>query len=143
LEHIDQFLRELGINEWFVALNVDDDFNACEIFSDLGDAVCAARVLGRGGRESKGATAAASAAPAAAAGPAAAGASTAGSTTLIAGTIVVSTTAVTANSIILITAQSGTVTGNLKISARTAGTSFTILSTVLTDTPLVGWLIIN
>ena len=74
---------------------------------------------------------------------AAAGASTAGSTTLIAGTIVVSTTAVTANSIILITAQSGTITGSLKISARSAGTSFTILSTVLTDTPLVGWLIIN
>lgn len=67
----------------------------------------------------------------------------AGSNVLVAGTVTVSTTAVTANSIILLTAQSGTITGSLKISARTSGTSFTILSTVLTDTANVGWLIIN
>jgi hypothetical protein len=66
-----------------------------------------------------------------------------GSNVLVAGTVTVSTTAVTANSIILLTAQSGTITGSLKISARTSGTSFTILSTVLTDTANVGWLIIN
>ena len=66
-----------------------------------------------------------------------------GTATLVAGTIVVNTTAVTANSIILLTAQSGVNTGVLKISARTAGSSFTILSTAVTDTAVVGWFIIN
>lgn len=57
--------------------DVDDiDDNASERSASVVSASDAARVLGRGGRESKGATAAASAAPAAAAGPAAAGAST-------------------------------------------------------------------
>jgi len=68
----------------------------------------------------------------------------AGTATLVAGTIVVSTTAVTASSIILLTAQdTGVSTGNLRVSAKSAATSFTILSTSLTDTCTVGWLIIN
>jgi hypothetical protein len=67
----------------------------------------------------------------------------AGTATLVAGTAVVSTTAVTANSIILLTAQSGVSTSVVKISARTPGTSFTILAAGLSDTAVIGWLIIN
>lgn len=67
-----------------------------------------------------------------------------GTATLVAGTIVVSTTAVTATSIILLTAQdTGISTGNLRVSARTAATSFTILSTSAADTCAVGYIIIN
>lgn len=67
-----------------------------------------------------------------------------GVSTLVAGTVVVNTTAVTANSRILLTYQSlGTITlpSSLGVSARTAGTSFTISSAALTDTSVVGWLI--
>lgn len=67
-----------------------------------------------------------------------------GTATLVAGTVVVSTTAVTANSRIFLTAQSlGTVTvgQGLAVSARTAGTSFTITSGNAVDTSVVGWLI--
>jgi hypothetical protein len=72
----------------------------------------------------------------------------AGTATLVAtvggSTIVVSTTAVTASSIILLTAQDGGISvGNLRVSARAAATSFTILSTSATDTCPVGWVIIN
>jgi len=54
-----------------------------------------------------------------------------GTATLVAGTVTVSTTAVTANSRIFLTAQSlGTVSvgQGLAVSARSAGTSFTVLS---------------
>lgn len=67
-----------------------------------------------------------------------------GTATLVAGTVVVSTTAVTANSRIFLTAQSlGTVTigQGLAVSARTAGTSFTITSGSAVDTSVVGWII--
>ena len=63
-----------------------------------------------------------------------------GIATLAAGTVVVNTTAVTANSRIFLTPQeTGALTGILRVSARTAGTSFTILSSVNTDTAVVAW----
>lgn len=65
-----------------------------------------------------------------------------GVATLVLGTVVVTNTRVTANSRIQLTAQTlGTVTvpQALAISARTAGTSFTILSSNLTDTSVVAW----
>jgi hypothetical protein len=71
---------------------------------------------------------------------------TSGAATLVAGTVVVSTTKVTANSRIQLTAQSlGTIVipAALAVSARTAGTSFTILSSDLTDTSVVAWTIIE
>jgi len=69
-----------------------------------------------------------------------------GTATLVLGTLVVSTTAVTANSRIFLTAQSLgniTVPAALAVSARTAATSFTILSSDLTDTSVVGWMIVE
>lgn len=69
---------------------------------------------------------------------------TMGVVTLSAGTATVSTTAVTASSRIFLTAQSlGTVTvgQGLAVSARSAGTSFTILSGNVADTSVVAWLI--
>lgn len=69
-----------------------------------------------------------------------------GVATLVAGTVVVSNTRVTANSRIRLTAQSlGTVAvpSALGISARTAGTSFTILASALTDTSVVAWEIVE
>lgn len=71
---------------------------------------------------------------------------TSGTVTLVAGTAVVTTASVTANSRIFLTAQSlGTVTvgQGLAISARTAGTSFTIKSESATDTSVVAWLIVE
>jgi len=65
-----------------------------------------------------------------------------GTSTLAAGTVVVPNTSVTANSRIFITAQSlGTVSvpSAYGVSARTAGTSFTILASVATDTSVVAW----
>lgn len=65
-----------------------------------------------------------------------------GVATLVGGTVVVSTTKVTANSRIFLTAQSlGTITvgQGLAVSARTAGTSFTILSQSALDTSVVAW----
>ncbi len=68
----------------------------------------------------------------------------AGTATLSSGTITVNTTAVTANSIILITVQeTGTQNGRLRVSARTAGTSFTITSSDASDNCVVAWQIIN
>lgn len=67
---------------------------------------------------------------------------TMGVVTLVAGTATVSTTKVTANSRIFLTAQSlGTVTlgQGLAVSARSAGTSFTILSQSAVDTSVVAW----
>jgi hypothetical protein len=65
-----------------------------------------------------------------------------GVSTLVAGTVVVPNTSVTATSRIQLTAQSlGTVTAPkaLAVSARVAGTSFTILSADPTDTSVVAW----
>jgi hypothetical protein len=70
----------------------------------------------------------------------------AGVAAMVLGTVVVATTRVTANSRIQLTAQSlGTVTAPkaLAVSARTPGTSFTILSSDLTDTSPVAWVIIE
>jgi hypothetical protein len=69
-----------------------------------------------------------------------------GTATLAAGTVTVNTTAVTANSRIFLTAQTSGVSGTpgaLRISARTAGTSFTILSSSGTDTSVAAWHIVE
>lgn len=67
-----------------------------------------------------------------------------GTVTLAAGTATVNTTAVTANSRIFLTAQtSGAAPGALRVSARVAGTSFTITSTSGTDTSSVAWMIVE
>lgn len=68
---------------------------------------------------------------------------TMGVATLTAGTVTVNTTKVTANSRIFITVQGGTLTnvGSTYISARTAGTSFTITSTNILDASTVAWFI--
>jgi len=66
----------------------------------------------------------------------------AGVATLVAGTVTVANTSVTATSRIKLTVQSlGTVTrpAAVGISARTAGTSFTIMSGDVTDTSVVYW----
>lgn len=63
-----------------------------------------------------------------------------GLATLVGGTVVVVTTAVTANSRIFLTPQETALfTGSLRVSARAVGVSFTILSTVGTDTATVAW----
>jgi hypothetical protein len=65
-----------------------------------------------------------------------------GTAVLVAGTVTVNTTAVTANSRIFLTAQTtGAAPGALRVSAVTAGTSFTITSTSATDTSTVAWVI--
>lgn len=67
-----------------------------------------------------------------------------GVATLVAGTVVVNTAAVTANSRILLTGQNSSgAPGELSVSARTAGTSFTITSSSGTDTRAVGWIIVQ
>jgi hypothetical protein len=69
---------------------------------------------------------------------------TLGRSTLVAGTVVVSTTKVTASSEIFVTIQSAAGTlGTVYISARTAGTSFTITSTSALDTSIVAWFIVE
>lgn len=70
----------------------------------------------------------------------------AGTATLTAGTVTVNTTAITASSIVFLTVQSlGTVTvaSALSVGTITAATSFVINSAVLTDTSVIGWMIIN
>jgi hypothetical protein len=65
-----------------------------------------------------------------------------GVATLVGGTVVVSTTAVTATSRVFLSGQSlGTVTAPsaLIVSARTPGTSFTILASQATDTSVIAW----
>ena len=63
-----------------------------------------------------------------------------GVATLVAGSVVVSNTSVTANSRIFLTSQSdGGAPGFLRVSARTAGTSFTITSSSGTDTSVVAY----
>jgi hypothetical protein len=70
---------------------------------------------------------------------------TMGTATLVAGTVTVSTTKVTANSRIFLTVNGGTLTniGSTYISARTAGTSFTISSTNILDASDVAWIIVE
>lgn len=70
---------------------------------------------------------------------------TMGTATLSGGTIVVSTNKVTANSRIFITVNGGTLTnvGSTYVSARSAGTSFTISSTNILDASNVAWLIVE
>lgn len=70
---------------------------------------------------------------------------TMGVATLVGGTVVVNTTKVTANSRIFLTGEGGNIVnlGSYSVSARTAGTSFTILSSNILDTNTVGWIIIE
>lgn len=67
-----------------------------------------------------------------------------GVATLVAGTVTVSNTTITANTRIFLTHQnnSGTV-GFVTVSARTASTDFTILSSSATDTSDIAWLLIE
>jgi imidazolonepropionase-like amidohydrolase len=68
----------------------------------------------------------------------------AGVATLVAGTVTVNTTAVTANSRIQLTGQAdGGTPGFQRVSARVAGTSFTITSSNAADTSQVAWLIVE
>ncbi|MHB8739380.1 MAG: hypothetical protein ACYC9D_12450 [Candidatus Dormibacteria bacterium] len=67
-----------------------------------------------------------------------------GVSTLVAGSVVVANTSVTANTRIFLTKQtSGTTTAPVEVSARTAGTSFTISTGSNTDTAVVAWLLIE
>lgn len=67
-----------------------------------------------------------------------------GLATLVGGSVVVATTAVTANSRIQITSQAdGGTPGWLRVSTRTAGTSFTITSSSGSDTSTVAWFIVE
>lgn len=63
--------------------------------------------------------------------------------TLSGGTVTVSNTTVTASSIIYVTGQNCSSCGAYYISAKTAGTSFTITSTNASDASTVAFLIIN
>ena len=67
-----------------------------------------------------------------------------GTIALTAGAATVSTTAVTASSRIFLTNQAlGGTAGFLRVSARTAGTSFTITSSSGTDTSTIAWMIVD
>ncbi|WP_298561395.1 hypothetical protein [Streptomyces luteogriseus] len=71
---------------------------------------------------------------------------TSGAATLVAGTVTVATDKVAANSRIQLTVQSlGTVTSPkaIGVTARVAGTSFTITSADATDTSVVAWQIVS
>jgi hypothetical protein len=62
-----------------------------------------------------------------------------GVATLVAGTVTVSNTSVTASSRIMLTGQDNNVTGALRVSARTAGTSFVITSSAAGDSGVVAY----
>lgn len=67
-----------------------------------------------------------------------------GTAVLVAGTVTVSTTAVTANSRIFLTNQAaGGTPGFLRVGTKTAGTSFTIVSSSNTDTSTIAWFIVE
>lgn len=67
-----------------------------------------------------------------------------GTATLSSGTVTVNTTAVTASSIIFLTVQeTGTQNGRMRVSAKVAGTSFTITSSDSGDNCVVAYQIIN
>ena len=71
---------------------------------------------------------------------------TMGVATLVAGTVTINTTKVTTNSRIQLTIQSiGTVTVPtvIGVTARTAGTSFTITSANVLDTSTIAWMIVE
>lgn len=70
---------------------------------------------------------------------------TMGTATLVGGTVVVNTTKVTASSRIFLETQGGTITniGTLYVSARTAGTSFTVSSSNVLDASTVAWIIME
>lgn len=70
-------------------------------------------------------------------------AATSGTATLANSVVTVNTTAVTANSRIYLTPQANTVTGALRVSARTPGTSFQITSSVATEAGAVAWMIVE
>jgi hypothetical protein len=63
-----------------------------------------------------------------------------GVSTLVGGTVTVANTSVTANTVIMALCQTpGGTPGFLRVSARVASTSFTLLSSSGTDTSVVGW----
>jgi hypothetical protein len=62
-----------------------------------------------------------------------------GIATLSGGTVIVANTSITANSRIFLTAQDNNTTGTLRVSARTASRSFTIQSSVSTDSGVVAY----
>jgi hypothetical protein len=67
-----------------------------------------------------------------------------GASVLVGGTVTVSNTSVTANTRIFLTCNTpGGTPGFLRVSARTAGTSFTILSSSGSDTSTVGWFLVE
>lgn len=67
-----------------------------------------------------------------------------GTAVLVAGTVTVSNTSVTANSRIFLTSNAdGGTPGFLRVSGRTAATSFTITSSNAADTSTVAWLIVE
>jgi len=66
-----------------------------------------------------------------------------GAVVLIEGTLTVNTTKVTANSRIFLTSQDCTNCGWVYISARVAGTSFTITSSNALDTSTIAWMIVE
>jgi hypothetical protein len=67
-----------------------------------------------------------------------------GVATLVSGTVLVNTTAVGANSRIFLTAQTpGTAQGETYISAKVAGTSFTVTSANGADDRVVAWIIVD
>ena len=67
-----------------------------------------------------------------------------GTATLSAGTVTVNTNKVTANSVIMLTSQSdGGTPGFVRVSGRSASTSFTITSSSGTDTSVIGWVILE
>ncbi len=70
---------------------------------------------------------------------------TLGIATLSSGSVVVSNTKVTANSRIFLTVDGGTLTnvGTPRVSTRSAGTSFTIVSSNVLDSSDVAWVIIE
>lgn len=69
---------------------------------------------------------------------------TMGTATLVGGTVTVNTNKVTANSNIQLTSQSdGGTPGFVRVSGRTASTSFTITSSSGTDTSVIGWIILE
>lgn len=67
-----------------------------------------------------------------------------GTAVLVAGTVTVANTAVTANSRIFLTSNTdGGTPGWLRVSAKTAATSFVITSSSATDTSTVAWMIVE
>lgn len=67
-----------------------------------------------------------------------------GTATLVAGTVTVANTSVTATTRIFLTSNTdGGTVGFLRVSARTAGTNFTITSSSGTDTSTVAWLLVE